>query len=102
MEDESICIDDLDSQMVNPIPGFRNQSFFAVCDGHGGRAAAEYIVENLVTNLLEEESFEDEPAEALVAAVQRCCPARTVTSPIGTAIYVLAVSTILTCSLVQD
>jgi len=71
MEDESICIDDLDSQMVNPIPGFRNQSFFAVCDGHGGRAAAEYIVENLVTNLLEEESFEDEPAEALVAAVQR-------------------------------
>uniref|UniRef100_A0A5B7BWQ8 PPM-type phosphatase domain-containing protein n=1 Tax=Davidia involucrata TaxID=16924 RepID=A0A5B7BWQ8_DAVIN len=50
------------------ILGDPNQAFFAVIDGHGGRAAADYVAENLGNNIVKalENSQEDDQLESAI------------------------------------
>jgi len=61
MEDAHIVID--------KFGGVESQGYFAVYDGHGGRGAVEFVVEQLHTNLLKElEKHPDNSVEALKQA----------------------------------
>lgn len=44
------------------------QAFFAVFDGHGGVDAATYAANHLHVNLVKQEMFNQDPAEALCRA----------------------------------
>lgn len=44
------------------------QAFFAVFDGHGGVDAANYAANHLHVNLVHQESFSQDPSDALCRA----------------------------------
>ena len=46
-------------------------AFYGVFDGHGGRAAAEFLRENLMKNVIENENFMSDPERALKEAFLR-------------------------------
>ncbi|XP_058482505.1 protein phosphatase 1E isoform X2 [Solea solea] len=66
MEDRHVIIPDFNS-LFN-IQDQEEQAFFAVFDGHGGVDAAIYAANHLHVNLVHEESFSQDPSEALCRA----------------------------------
>ncbi|KAK3426515.1 hypothetical protein EUGRSUZ_F02951 [Eucalyptus grandis] len=53
------------------VAGDPKQAFFAVIDGHGGRAAADYVAENLGNNILREVETLGEERGSLEEAIRR-------------------------------
>ncbi|CAL5438952.1 unnamed protein product [Camellia sinensis] len=53
------------------ILGDRKQAFFAVIDGHGGQAAADYVAENLGKNIVKALEFVGDEEDQLEAAIHR-------------------------------
>ncbi|GMQ01995.1 hypothetical protein CsSME_00048429 [Camellia sinensis var. sinensis] len=53
------------------ILGDRKQAFFAVIDGHGGQAAADYVAENLGKNIVKALEFVGDEVDQLEAAIHR-------------------------------
>lgn len=66
MEDKHIIIPDFNT-LFN-IQDQEEQAFFAVFDGHGGVDAAIYAANHLHVNLVHQESFSQDPSEALCRA----------------------------------
>ncbi|XP_039888312.1 protein phosphatase 1E isoform X1 [Simochromis diagramma] len=66
MEDKHIIIPDFNT-LFN-IQDQEEQAFFAVFDGHGGVDAAIYAANHLHVNLVRQESFSQDPSEALCRA----------------------------------
>ncbi|KAM3868966.1 protein phosphatase 1E [Diretmus argenteus] len=66
MEDKHVIIPDFNT-LFN-IQDQEDQAYFAVFDGHGGVDAAIYAANHLHVNLFHQESFSQDPAEALCRA----------------------------------
>ncbi|XP_012736909.2 protein phosphatase 1E [Fundulus heteroclitus] len=66
MEDKHVIIPDFNT-LFN-IQDQEEQAFFAVFDGHGGVDAAIYAANHLHVNLFHQESFSQDPSEALCRA----------------------------------
>ncbi|XP_072326003.1 protein phosphatase 1E [Scyliorhinus torazame] len=66
MEDKHVCVPDFNT-LFN-LEDQEEQSFFAVFDGHGGVDAAIYASLHLHVNLVRQEIFQHDPAEALCRA----------------------------------
>uniref|UniRef100_A0A667ZG39 Protein phosphatase 1E n=1 Tax=Myripristis murdjan TaxID=586833 RepID=A0A667ZG39_9TELE len=66
MEDKHVIIPDFNT-LFN-IQDQEEQAFFAVFDGHGGVDAAIYAANQLHVNLVHQESFSQDPGEALCRA----------------------------------
>ncbi|XP_026184360.1 protein phosphatase 1E [Mastacembelus armatus] len=66
MEDKHVIIPDFNT-LFN-IQDQEEQAFFAVFDGHGGVDAAIYAANHLHVNLVHQESFSQDPGEALCKA----------------------------------
>ncbi|XP_041052639.1 protein phosphatase 1E [Carcharodon carcharias] len=66
MEDKHVCLPDFNT-LFN-LEDQEEQSFFAVFDGHGGVDAAIYASIHLHVNLVRQEIFQHDPAEALCRA----------------------------------
>uniref|UniRef100_A0A8C7ZWY8 Protein phosphatase 1E n=1 Tax=Oryzias sinensis TaxID=183150 RepID=A0A8C7ZWY8_9TELE len=66
MEDKHVIIPDFNT-LFN-IQDQEEQAFFAVFDGHGGVDAAIYAANHLHVNLVHQESFSQDPIEALCKA----------------------------------
>uniref|UniRef100_A0A8C9ZJ46 Protein phosphatase, Mg2+/Mn2+ dependent, 1E n=1 Tax=Sander lucioperca TaxID=283035 RepID=A0A8C9ZJ46_SANLU len=66
MEDKHVIIPDFNS-LFN-IQDQEEQAYFAVFDGHGGVDAAVYAANHLHVNLVHQESFNQDPIEALCKA----------------------------------
>ncbi|XP_041656704.1 protein phosphatase 1E [Cheilinus undulatus] len=66
MEDKHVIIPDFNS-LFN-IQDQEEQAYFAVFDGHGGVDAAIYAANHLHVNLVQQESFSQDPSEALCRA----------------------------------
>ncbi|XP_062262862.1 protein phosphatase 1E [Platichthys flesus] len=66
MEDKHVIIPDFNT-LFN-IQDQEEQAFFAVFDGHGGVDAAIYAANHLHVNLVHQESFNEDPIEALCKA----------------------------------
>lgn len=66
MEDATVLDDNV------PVEGARDVvAFYGVFDGHGGRAAAEFLRDNLMKNVVENENFMRDPELALKEAFLR-------------------------------
>ncbi|KAG8122611.1 hypothetical protein E2320_018097, partial [Naja naja] len=72
MEDKHVCIPDFNTLFNLEDQG--EQAYFAVFDGHGGVDAAIYASIHLHVNLVHQEAFQHDPAEALCKAFRslRC------------------------------
>ncbi|KAL7986920.1 hypothetical protein Chor_005839 [Crotalus horridus] len=68
MEDKHVCIPDFNT-LFN-LEDQEEQAYFAVFDGHGGVDAAIYASIHLHVNLVHQEAFQHDPAEALCKAFQ--------------------------------
>ncbi|XP_053222859.1 protein phosphatase 1E isoform X1 [Podarcis raffonei] len=68
MEDKHVCIPDFNT-LFN-LEDQEEQAYFAVFDGHGGVDAAIYASIHLHVNLVHQEMFQHDPAEALCKAFQ--------------------------------
>ncbi|XP_061461085.1 protein phosphatase 1E [Rhineura floridana] len=66
MEDKHVCIPDFNT-LFN-LEDQEEQAYFAVFDGHGGVDAAIYASTHLHVNLVHQEAFQRDPAEALCKA----------------------------------
>ncbi|XP_068765408.1 protein phosphatase 1E [Struthio camelus] len=66
MEDKHVCIPDFN--MLFNLEDQEEQAYFAVFDGHGGVDAAIYASIHLHVNLVHQEMFQHDPAEALCRA----------------------------------
>ncbi|XP_063152365.1 protein phosphatase 1E [Candoia aspera] len=66
MEDKHVCIPDFNT-LFN-LEDQEEQAYFAVFDGHGGVDAAIYASIHLHVNLVHQEMFQHDPAEALCKA----------------------------------
>ncbi|KAH1178971.1 protein phosphatase 1E isoform X1 [Mauremys mutica] len=66
MEDKHVCIPDFN--MLFNLEDQEEQAYFAVFDGHGGVDAAIYASIHLHVNLVHQEMFQHDPAEALFRA----------------------------------
>uniref|UniRef100_A0A670YRZ8 Protein phosphatase, Mg2+/Mn2+ dependent 1E n=1 Tax=Pseudonaja textilis TaxID=8673 RepID=A0A670YRZ8_PSETE len=66
MEDKHVCIPDFNTLFNLEDQG--EQAYFAVFDGHGGVDAAIYASIHLHVNLVHQEAFQHDPAEALCKA----------------------------------
>ncbi|XP_042298424.1 protein phosphatase 1E isoform X2 [Sceloporus undulatus] len=66
MEDKHVCIPDFN--MLFNLEDQEEQAYFAVFDGHGGVDAAIYASIHLHVNLVHQEMFQHDPAEALCKA----------------------------------
>ncbi|XP_053131076.1 protein phosphatase 1E isoform X2 [Hemicordylus capensis] len=66
MEDKHVCIPDFNT-LFN-LEDQEEQAYFAVFDGHGGVDAAIYASIHLHVNLVHQETFQQDPAEALCRA----------------------------------
>uniref|UniRef100_A0A8C8VFT0 Protein phosphatase 1E n=1 Tax=Pelusios castaneus TaxID=367368 RepID=A0A8C8VFT0_9SAUR len=66
MEDKHVCIPDFN--MLFNLEDQEEQAYFAVFDGHGGLDAAIYASIHLHVNLVHQEMFQHDPAEALCRA----------------------------------
>uniref|UniRef100_A0A8D0HHP4 Protein phosphatase 1E n=1 Tax=Sphenodon punctatus TaxID=8508 RepID=A0A8D0HHP4_SPHPU len=66
MEDKHVCIPDFN--MLFNLEDQEEQAYFAVFDGHGGVDAAIYASIHLHVNLVHQEIFQHDPAEALCRA----------------------------------
>ncbi|XP_004377924.1 protein phosphatase 1E [Trichechus manatus latirostris] len=66
MEDKHVCIPDFN--MLFNLEDQEEQAYFAVFDGHGGVDAAIYASIHLHVNLVRQEIFPHDPAEALCRA----------------------------------
>nr|XP_033778711.1 protein phosphatase 1E [Geotrypetes seraphini] len=66
MEDKHICIPDFN--ILFNLEDQEEQAYFAVFDGHGGVDAAIYASLHLHVNLIKQEIFHQDPAEALCRA----------------------------------
>ncbi|XP_077167293.1 protein phosphatase 1E isoform X2 [Paroedura picta] len=66
MEDKHVCIPDFNT-LFN-LEDQEEQAYFAVFDGHGGVDAAIYASAHLHVNLVHQEMFQHDPAEALCKA----------------------------------
>ncbi|XP_040908264.1 protein phosphatase 1E [Toxotes jaculatrix] len=66
MEDKHVIIPDFNT-LFN-VQDQEEQAFFAVFDGHGGVDAAIYAANHLHVNLVRQESFSQDPSEALCRA----------------------------------
>ncbi|XP_063002553.1 protein phosphatase 1E [Elgaria multicarinata webbii] len=66
MEDKHVCIPDFNT-LFN-LEDQEEQAYFAVFDGHGGVDAAIYASIHLHVNLVHQEMFQRDPAEALCKA----------------------------------
>ncbi|KAI6049903.1 protein phosphatase 1E isoform X1 [Marmota monax] len=66
MEDKHVCIPDFN--MLFNLEDQEEQAYFAVFDGHGGVDAAIYASIHLHVNLVRQEVFPHDPAEALCRA----------------------------------
>ncbi|XP_067328116.1 protein phosphatase 1E [Anolis sagrei] len=66
MEDKHVCIPDFNT-LFN-LEDQEEQAYFAVFDGHGGVDAAIYASIHLHVNLVHQEAFQNDPAEALCKA----------------------------------
>ncbi|KAJ7308837.1 hypothetical protein JRQ81_008107 [Phrynocephalus forsythii] len=66
MEDKHVCIPDFNT-LFN-LEDQEEQAYFAVFDGHGGVDAAIYASIHLHVNLVHQETFQRDPAEALCKA----------------------------------
>ncbi|KAI5928919.1 Protein phosphatase 1E [Manis javanica] len=66
MEDKHVCIPDFN--MLFNLQDQEEQAYFAVFDGHGGVDAAIYASIHLHVNLVRQEMFPHDPAEALCRA----------------------------------
>ncbi|XP_007441469.1 protein phosphatase 1E [Python bivittatus] len=66
MEDKHVCIPDFNT-LFN-LEDQEEQAYFAVFDGHGGVDAAIYASVHLHVNLVHQEMFQHDPAEALCKA----------------------------------
>ncbi|XP_044226155.1 protein phosphatase 1E [Thunnus albacares] len=66
MEDKHVIIPDFNT-LFN-LQDLEEQAFFAVFDGHGGVDAAIYAANHLHVNLVHQESFSQDPSEALCRA----------------------------------
>nr|XP_009944140.1 PREDICTED: protein phosphatase 1E [Opisthocomus hoazin] len=66
MEDKHVCIPDFN--MLFNLEDQEEQAYFAVFDGHGGVDAAIYASIHLHQNLVHQEMFQQDPAEALCRA----------------------------------
>uniref|UniRef100_A0A3P8U130 Protein phosphatase 1E n=1 Tax=Amphiprion percula TaxID=161767 RepID=A0A3P8U130_AMPPE len=66
MEDKHVIIPDFNT-LFN-VQDQEEQAFFAVFDGHGGVDAAVYAANHLHVNLVRQESFSQDPSEALYRA----------------------------------
>ncbi|CAJ1063424.1 protein phosphatase 1E [Xyrichtys novacula] len=66
MEDKHVIIPDFNT-LFN-IQDQEEQAYFAVFDGHGGVDAAIYAANHLHVNLVQQESFNQDPSEALCRA----------------------------------
>ena len=63
MEDAVVLDDDVSVEGASDVV-----AFYGVFDGHGGRAAAEFLRENLMKNVIENENFMSDPERALKEA----------------------------------
>ncbi|OCT92286.1 protein phosphatase 1E [Xenopus laevis] len=68
MEDKHVCIPDFN--ILFNLEDQEEQAYFAVFDGHGGVDAAIYASIHLHVNLVRQEIFPQDPAEALCRAFQ--------------------------------
>ncbi|KAM9257114.1 protein phosphatase 1E [Cariama cristata] len=66
MEDKHVCIPDFN--MLFNLEDQEEQAYFAVFDGHGGVDAAIYASIHLHVNMVHQEMFQQDPAEALCRA----------------------------------
>ncbi|NXH38511.1 PPM1E phosphatase, partial [Dicaeum eximium] len=66
MEDKHVCIPDFNT-LFN-LEDQEEQAYFAVFDGHGGVDAAIYASIHLHVNMVHQEMFQQDPAEALCRA----------------------------------
>ncbi|NXH14104.1 PPM1E phosphatase, partial [Bucco capensis] len=66
MEDKHVCIPDFN--MLFNLEDQEEQAYFAVFDGHGGVDAAIYASIHLHVNMVHQEMFPQDPAEALCRA----------------------------------
>ncbi|XP_069471260.1 protein phosphatase 1E [Ambystoma mexicanum] len=66
MEDKHVCIPDFN--LLFNLEDQEEQAYFAVFDGHGGVDAAIYAALHLHVNLVRQEMFPHDPAEALCGA----------------------------------
>uniref|UniRef100_A0A8B9VNT1 Protein phosphatase 1E n=1 Tax=Anas zonorhyncha TaxID=75864 RepID=A0A8B9VNT1_9AVES len=66
MEDKHVCIPDFN--MLFNLEDQEEQAYFAVFDGHGGVDAAIYASIHLHVNMVHQEMFQHDPAEALCRA----------------------------------
>ena len=69
MQGWRVEMEDAHSAVIGlPQTGLKDWSFFAVFDGHGGVDAAIYAANHLHVNLVHQESFNQDPCEALCRA----------------------------------
>ena len=66
MEDAVVLDDDVSVEGASDVV-----AFYGVFDGHGGRAAADFLRENLMKNVIENENFMSDPERALKEAFLR-------------------------------
>ncbi|NWH82403.1 PPM1E phosphatase, partial [Piaya cayana] len=66
MEDKHVCIPDFN--VLFNLEDQEEQAYFAVFDGHGGVDAAIYASIHLHVNMVHQEMFQQDPAEALCRA----------------------------------
>ena len=64
MEDASCRIEGLEVAGCSPDP----LAFYCIFDGHGGRAAADFVSQNLVRNITDDRVFAKDPERAMVRA----------------------------------
>uniref|UniRef100_A0A0D6R2E2 protein-serine/threonine phosphatase n=1 Tax=Araucaria cunninghamii TaxID=56994 RepID=A0A0D6R2E2_ARACU len=65
MEDEHICIDDLQQHLGSVVEFQASGAFYGVFDGHGGRDAALFIQKNLLKYIVEDSHFPKAVGKAL-------------------------------------